>query len=95
MNYHIYIDNQMIAEVSGSEACYVCYEAAKSIAEMTGRIAHIVSGETGEILESSEPLEGCTFENCLDNCDKCGFNIYDDYDECGFDPYEGCYTYDC
>lgn len=79
MNYHIYIDNQMIAEVSGSEACYVCYEAAKSIAEMTGRVAHIVSGETGEILESSEDLE----------------DYEPDYDECGFDPYEGCYTWDC
>jgi hypothetical protein len=79
MNYHIYIDNQMIAEVSGSEACYVCYEAAKSIAEMTGRVAHIVSGETGEILESSEDFE----------------DYESDYDECGFDPYEGCYTWDC
>lgn len=95
MNYYIYLDNQMIAEVFGSGACYVCYEAAKSIAEMTGRAAHIVSGETGEILESFEPDEGCTFENCLDNCDECGFNTYEDYDECGFDPYEGCYTYDC
>ncbi len=79
MNYHIYIDNQMIAEVSGSEACYVCYEAAKSIAEMTGRVAHIVSGETGEILESSEDFE----------------DYEPDYDECGFDPYAGCYTWDC
>lgn len=79
MNYHIYLDNQMIAEVSGSEACYVCYEAAKSIAEMTGRVAHIVSGETGEILESSEDFE----------------DYEPDYDECGFDPYEGCYTWDC
>ena len=84
MNYHIYLDNQMIAEVSGSEACYVCYEAAKSIAEMTGKAAHIVSGETGEILESSGPLEECDFEDCFDDCD-----------ECGFDPYEGCYTWDC
>lgn len=79
MNYHIYLDNQMIAEVSGSEACYVCYEAAKSIAEMTDRVAHIVSGETGEILESSEDFE----------------DYESDYDECGFDPYEGCYTWDC
>ena len=84
MSYHIYIDNQMIAEVSGSEACYVCYEAAKSIAEMTGRVAHIVSGETGEILESSEDFEECDFEDCFDDCD-----------ECGFDPYAGCYTWDC
>lgn len=83
MNYHIYIDNQMIAEVSGSEACYVCYEAAKSIAEMTGRIAHIVSGETGEILESS------------DDWDDYDRDYEPDCDECGFDPYEGCYTWDC
>lgn len=83
MNYYIYLDNQMIAEVSGSEACYVCYEAAKSIAEMTGRVAHIVSGETGEILESS------------DDWDDYDRDYEPDYDECGFDPYEGCYTFDC
>ena len=79
MNYHIYIDNQMIAEVSGSEACYVCYEAAKSIAEMTGKAAHIVSSETGEILESSGPLEECDFEDCFDDCDECGFDSYASY----------------
>ena len=83
MNYHIYIDNQMIAEVSGSEACYVCYEAAKSIAEMTGRIAHIVSGETGEILESS------------DDWDDYDEDYEPDDDECGLDPYERCYIFDC
>lgn len=80
MNYYIYLDDLMIAEVSGSEACYVCYESAKSIAEMTGRVAHIVSGETGEILESSESYDE---------------DYEPDYDECGFDPYAGCYTYDC
>lgn len=83
MNYYIYLDNLMIAEVSGSEACYVCYEAAKSIAEMTGRVAHIVSGETGEILESS------------DDWDDYDRDYEPDYSECGFDPYAGCYTYDC
>ena len=83
MKYCIYIDNQMIAEVSGSEASYVCFEAAMTIAEMTGRIAHLVNGETGEVLTSS------------DDYDDYDPDYEPDYDECGFDPYEGCYTGDC
>ena len=83
MKYYIYIDNQMIAEVSGDEASYMCYEAAMTIAEMTGRIAHLVNGETGEVLTSSDDY---------DDYDR---DYEPDYDECGFDPYAGCYTGDC
>lgn len=83
MKYFIYIDNQMIAEVCGDEASYECFEAAIRIAEMTGRIAHLVNGETGEVLTSS------------DDYDDYDMDYEPDYDECGFDPYEGCYTGDC
>ena len=33
--YTIYINNNAIATISGSEATYACFEAAKTIAEMT------------------------------------------------------------
>ena len=48
---------------------------------MTGETAHLVDGETGEIIASSD--EFCDEESSDTNL------------ECGFDPYMGCYTDDC
>ena len=83
MNYYIYIENRMVAEVSGADFAYEVYTKASELAEMIGEIAHLVSGETGEIIASS------------DDYDDYDTDYEPDYDECGFDPYEGCYTWDC
>lgn len=46
--YTIYLGTTPIACLSGIEAVYACYEAAKTIAEMTNRTATLVWDETGE-----------------------------------------------
>lgn len=81
--YVIYLGTNPIAIVEGCEAAYACYEAAKTIAEITGDTASLVWDETSEVVATTDPEEE-------DDCD-----YPDDVDECGFDPYEGCYTYDC
>ena len=83
MKYYIYIENRMVAEVEGNEFAWEAYRKTSELADMLGEIAHLVDGETGEILESS------------DDWDDYDEDYEPDYDECGFDPYEGCYTYDC
>lgn len=83
MKYYIYIENRMVAEVEGVDFAWEVYHKTCELAEMLGQITHLVSGETGEIIESSDDW---------DDYDK---DYEPDYDECGFDPYEGCYTYDC
>jgi hypothetical protein len=84
--YTIYLGANPVACVDGAEATYVCWEATKTIAEMTGRTAILVCDETGEEIESfgDEEDEWDEDEECL-NGDE----------EMGFDPYEGCYTWDC
>ena len=79
--YTIYLGAAPIACVDGCEAAYVCYEAAKTIAEMVGKDACLVWDETGEIV--------------ADTCDWDDDGYEPDVDECGFDPYCGCYTGDC
>ena len=81
--YTIYLGANPIACIAGTEACYGCYEAAKTIAEMTGKTASLVWDETGEVVADYNPEEE-DYEEPVD--------IDDDF---GFDPYEGCYTYDC
>ena len=83
MKYYIYIENRMVAEVSGMDFSYEVYAKASELAEMLGECAHLVSGETGEIIASSDDF---------DDYDR---DYEPDYSECGFDPYAGCYTYDC
>lgn len=89
--YTIYLNNNPIATVSGAEAAYVCYESAKSIAEMSGQTCSLAwDNEVVDFFDPNE--EDPTHEN----------DAWDDDEEClngdeemGFDPYEGCYTYDC
>ena len=83
MKYYIYIENRMVAEVSGMDFSYEVYAKASELAEMLGECAHLVSGETGEIIASSDDY------NDYDG------DYEPDYNECGFDPYAGCYTFDC
>lgn len=54
MKFIIYIENRMIAEVSGMDFAYEVYAKAVMLAEMIGEIASLVDGNTGEIIISSD-----------------------------------------
>ena len=83
MKYYIYISNKEVAEVEGCEFAWEAYRKTCELADLLGMVAHLVDGETGEVIESSYEWDE-------------GKEDYEpDVDECGFDPYEGCYTYDC
>lgn len=82
MKYYIYIESQMVAEVEGSDFAWEVYHKACELANLLGKIANLVDGSTGEVIESSDDW---------DDYDR-------DYEpdlEMGFDPYMGCYTDDC
>ena len=83
MKFMVYIENRMIAEVSGADFAYEVYAKASELADMLGETVHLVDGETGEVIASS------------DDWDDYDEDYEPDYDECGFDPYEGCFTWDC
>ena len=53
--YTIYLGAKPIACISNIEACYACYEATKTIAEMTGKTATLVWDETGEVVADYDP----------------------------------------
>jgi len=55
--YIICIGANPIACIADAEACYACYEAAKTIAEMTGKTASLVWEETGEVIAEYDPAE--------------------------------------
>lgn len=82
MKFYVYLDNKVITEVEGVEAAYEVYRHAEAIADMVGKYASLVDGETGEVLADNWDEDEDTEPS-------------DDYCECGFDPYEGCYTFDC
>lgn len=54
MKFMIYIENRMIGEVSGIDFAYEVYEKAAGLGEMIGDTVHLVDGETGEIIASSD-----------------------------------------
>lgn len=83
MKFYIYITNKEIAEVEGIDYAYEVYRKTCELADLLGLVAHLVDGETGEVLESS------------DDEDEGESDYEPDVDEVGFDPYEGAYTYDC
>ena len=53
MKFMIYIENRMIGEVSGMDFAYEVYEKAAKLGEMIGDTVHLVDGETGEVIASS------------------------------------------
>ena len=83
MKFYIYITNKEIAEVEGMDCACEVYHKTCELADMLGLVAHLVDGNTGEVLASS------------DDEDEDEGDYEPDADETGFDPYEGCYTYDC
>lgn len=54
MKFMIYIENRMIGEVSGMDFAYEVYEKASELGEMISDTVHLVDGETGEIIASSD-----------------------------------------
>ena len=84
-SYTVYLGATPIACVT-AEGAYPCFEAAKTIAEFTGKEASLVWDENGEEVAFFDP----------ENPEESGEPDWDDCDDdCGFDPYLGCYTDDC
>lgn len=83
-NYAIYLGNNCITTVDGTEIAYEAYRKTVELAEMLGKSASLVWVENGEVVA------------CSDDDDADYDRDYEpEADECGLDPYEGCYTYDC
>lgn len=81
--YTIYLGAAPIACVT-PEGAYACFEAAKTLAEFTGKEASLVWDETGGEVAYFDPESPDESEEP----DWAG-------DDCGFDPYLGCYMDDC
>jgi hypothetical protein len=84
--YTVYLGAAPIACVT-AEGAYPCFEAAKTLAEYTGKEASLVWDETGGEVAYFDPENPDESEEP----DWAG----DADDDCGFDPYLGCYTDDC
>ena len=82
MKFYIYIENRMVAEVEGYEFAWEVYRKAYELADLLGKVANLVDGETGEVIESSD--EDYDYDEPAD--------IDSDM---GFDPYMGCFSDDC
>lgn len=82
-NYAIFLGNNCIATISGTENAYEAYRKAVELAEMLDICASLVWVDSGEVVA------------CSDDEDDYDRDYEPDVDECGFDPYEGCYTGDC
>lgn len=55
--YTIYLGANPIACIAEADACYACYESAKTIAEMTGKTASLVWDDTAEVVAYYDPTE--------------------------------------
>ena len=82
MKFYIYIENRVVAEIEGYEIAWEVYRKACELADLTGEVANLVDGETGEVIESSD--EDYDYDEPAD--------IDSDM---GFDPYMGCFSDDC
>ena len=85
--YTIYLGAHPIACVGDTEQAYACFEAAKTIAEMTSRTASLVWDETGEEVASYDPEEVEEEEStnsCL-HCPWCWIGEDEDYPRCHFE----------
>lgn len=87
--YIIYLENNVVAIVTGTECAYAVYRKTAEIAEMLGQSARLVWNASGEVVASTDDEddedEGHLSEEDLDEAVL----------EMGFDPYEGGYTWDC
>lgn len=85
MNFYIYIENRLVAEVDGMDFAYEVYESTCKVADLLGQIASLVDGDTGEVLASSDDWDEPDEDHMPEDSDF----------EMGFDPYLGCFTDDC
>ena len=83
MKFYIYIENRMVAEVSGMDFAYEVYRKTCELADLLCTTASLVDGESGEVVAYS------------DDFDDYDHDYEPEDNEIGFDPYSGCYTYDC
>lgn len=88
--YVIYIGCTLIARVSDTERAYACFEAAKTLAEMTNRTASLVWDENGEEVAFFDPED--TDEDFEASCSceamNCGYwwqAVGEDYPRCHFE----------
>ena len=85
--YTIYIGSTPIACVSGADAAYNCFDAAKTIAAYTDREASLVWDETGEEVAYYAPQE-IEKASCYCEASNCGYYYIaegDDYPCCHFE----------
>ena len=85
--YTIYLGAHPIACVGDTDAAYDCFDAAKTLAAYTDRIASLVWDETGEEVASFDPEEVEEEENtssCL-HCPWCWIAEGEDYPRCHFE----------
>ncbi len=85
--YTIYLGAHPIACVSDTERAYACFEAAKTIAEMSDRTASLVWDETGEEVASFDPeeVEEENDSSCACDAMNCGYwwqDVDEDYPRC-------------
>lgn len=88
--YTVYLGAKPIACVT-TEGAYPCFEAAKTIAEFTGKTVSLVwdaNGEEFAYFNPENPEEGGEPDWGEPDPDDCDYEV-------GFDPYMGCYTDDC
>ena len=87
--YTIYLNAQPIACVSFVNHAYTCFEAATSIAEMTGGKAMLVWDETGEIIADNDFSEEPFEPTCECEARNCGHYWQDEDDICPRCHFEG------
>ena len=85
--YTIYLGCNPIACVGDTERAYACFEATKTIAEMTDRTASLVWDETGEEIATFDPKEDLE-PTCECEARNCGYYYTaegEDYPRCHFE----------
>ena len=88
--YTIYIGCTRIVCVSDAERAYACFEAAKTIAEMSNRTASLVWDETAEEVAFFDPEDADEGIEASCSCEavNCGYwwqDADEDYPRCHFE----------
>lgn len=83
--YIVYLGNNEIATIEGTECAYAVYRKTAEIAEILGQSASLVWSASGEVVASTDEEEDDPWDEDEEYLNG----------EMGFNPYEGCYTFDC
>lgn len=92
--YTIYLGAHPIACVADTNSAYACYEATKTIAEMTGGNASLVWDDTGEVIAHIDFTEEVE-DACIPYCESinCGYwwqDATEDYPRCHYEGSDAC-----